>query len=114
LRRRLAGTPFWIETVWGRGLCLRQANEGEVALGAVETGIAPPVKSIAAVMPSAACCDRYGLAQLALGESRRLQGADLKAVRQACYDFNHNCGGRFFAAAEGDAIRVWRAEKKGR
>jgi hypothetical protein len=45
-----------------------------------------------------------------LGQSRKIEGAELSALRGACYNATRAGYGRFALAADKDALRVWRIE----
>jgi Transcriptional regulatory protein, C terminal len=106
LRGALEPTPYRIKNAHGAGWRLLEVGLGEPRLGPIEDKVPlPHAKRFA--KPGG---DKYGLGAMQLGQSRKIEGARLSAVRAACYNANRAGYGRFALAAGDDELRVWRVE----
>jgi hypothetical protein len=106
VRRALEPTPYRIENAYGGRWRLIEIGLDEPKLGAIENDILlPHAKRFA--KPGG---DKYGLGAMQLGQSRKIEGARLSAVRAACWNAQRAGYGRFALAAGKDELRVWRIE----
>jgi DNA-binding winged helix-turn-helix (wHTH) protein len=107
LRAALDPTPYSIQTGWRDGYqLLLHKQSAEPEIGGIEDDQPVPQRE----QPRARG-DKYGLAPLRPGQSRRIGNAKLSTLRGACRDAQRRGYGRFTAGYDdrGD-LRIWRVE----
>jgi len=112
LRRALEPTPYSIRNDWGSGFQLLDHKQGvdPVVLGEVDDGVPQPQRQ-ADRYRRWMRNDKYELAELKVGQSRRVDNAKLATLKTACLGAKKRGYGRFAAGFdEAGHMRIWRVE----
>ena len=114
LRRFLEPTPYSIRTDWGFGYqFVERKTDGEPVLGGVDDGVPPPAPLGAQTRLFAGWVrnDKYQLAGLKVGQSRRIDNSKLSTLQSACRSAKQRGHGTFTAGLDKAGImRIWRIE----
>jgi hypothetical protein len=111
LRRVLTATPYAISSVYAGGYQLIDRARVEVGsspleIGEVESGVPVPLTKIR-TLPK----DRYGFAELKVGDSRRIYNVTVNVLKAACLTAKKRGLGYFYGGFDNDGqMRVWRVE----
>jgi DNA-binding winged helix-turn-helix (wHTH) protein len=105
LRAALDPTPYSIKTYWAVGYRFLLHKElAEPVVGEVEDNEPAPLREVA--RPKR---DKYGLAGLQPGQSRRIDNAKLATLKAACAFAKKRGYGRFTAGPDSAGhLRIWR------
>ena len=111
LRRDLEPTPCSIRTDWGFGYQLCEYKQtGDPVLGEVDDDVPPPQRPLRTVAGWVRN-DKYQLAELKVGQSRRVDNAKLGTLKSACQRAQQRGYGSFTAGYDGKGVmRIWRVE----
>jgi hypothetical protein len=108
LRAKLDPTPYAIRTHWGDGYRFLEHKDpgGDPVIGGIDDQVPVPRRE----MPGPRG-DKYGLAGLRPGQSRRVDNAKLATLKHACDTAKKRGFGRFTAGFdEAGHMRIWRVE----
>jgi DNA-binding winged helix-turn-helix (wHTH) protein len=110
LRRVLTTTPYAIDSAYNSGYQLIDRARIEVGspleIGEIESGVPVPPSKINTIPK-----DRYGFAELKIGDSRRVFNIRINALKAACLTAKKKGFGVFYAGFDADGqMRVWRVE----
>jgi len=112
LRRDLEPTPCSIRTDWGFGyqLCEYKHMAGDPVLGDVADDVPLP-RPKPLTWAGWVRNDKYQLAELKVGQSRRVDNAKLGTLKSACQRAQQRGYGSFTAGYDGKGVmRIWRVE----
>ena len=111
LRRDLEPTPCSIRTDWGFGYQLCEYKQtGDPVLGEVDDDVPLPQRPLRTVAGWVRN-DKYQLAELKVGQSRRVDNAKLSTLKSACQRAQRRGHGSFTAGCDGKGVmRIWRVE----
>jgi len=112
LRRDLEPTPCSIRTDWGFGyqLCEYKHMAGDPVLGEVADDVPLP-RPKPLTWAGWVRNDKYQLAELKVGQSRRVDNAKLGTLKSACQRAQQRGYGSFTAGYDGKGVmRIWRVE----
>ena len=112
LRRDLEPTPCSIRTDWGFGyqLCEYKHMAGDPVLGEVADDVPLP-RPKPLTWAGWVRNDKYQLAELKVGQSRRVDNAKLGTLKSACQRAQQRGHGSFTAGYDGKGVmRIWRVE----
>ena len=112
LRRDLEPTPCSIRTDWGFGyqLCEYKHMAGDPVLGDVADDVPLP-RPKPLTWAGWVRNDKYQLAELKVGQSRRVDNAKLGTLKSACQRAQQRGHGSFTAGYDGKGVmRIWRVE----
>ena len=111
LRRDLEPTPCSIRTDWGFGYQLCEYKQtGDPVLGEVDDDVPLPQRPLRTVAGWVRN-DKYQLAELKVGQSRRVDNAKLGTLKSACQRAQQRGYGSFTAGYDGKGVmRIWRVE----
>jgi hypothetical protein len=104
VRRKVDPTPYAIRTAWKEGYQLIDRKLSTTVIGGLEDDVPPPPRE-----RPPRWGDKYGLAEMEVGQSRRIDNSKIEALKAACRMGQSRGHGRFVAGFDDRGkMRIWR------